>query len=96
MKRTKKKKGESKLTFTKKWLEILLVAAVVDMQLPFILAFLDKADIAETLAIAIVTEIVALFVPYLCKSYFETKEEKRNEMDKMMFLNEHEDFDERE
>lgn len=78
-KKRKKKKRFELNTYTKFWVTIILVIALIDMQLPFILAFLDKADIAESLATAIVTEIIAVLLGYMAKSFFETREEKRNE-----------------
>lgn len=50
------------------------------MQFPFILAFLGKENIAETLAIAIVTEIIGVFLVYCAKSFFETKEEENTRL----------------
>lgn len=75
----------TKLTFTKMWVNRILWVCLIDMQLPFVLAFLDKTEIAEALAIAIVTEIVALFSGYMAKSYWETKAEKKQEFDYHVF-----------
>ena len=70
---------KKKATFTKVWMTIILLVAVVDLQFSYVLAWYEK-EIAETLAVAIVTEIIGCFLGYLCKSYFETKEEKKNEL----------------
>lgn len=73
------KKRETKQTFTKKWTQRILWISLIDLQLPFILAFLDKTEIAESLATAIVTEIIGVTIGYMLKSYFETKAEKKQE-----------------
>jgi len=76
-----KRKSSFKLaTYTKRWVTIILVIALVDMQLPFILAFLDKTEIAESLATAIVTEIIAVILGYMAKSFFETRESEKNKI----------------
>lgn len=84
----KKKKTENKKTFTKKWIDRIFTVALIDIQFTYILAFLsvwlnfisgnpiDVESLVVTLAIAWVTEIVALGVAYFCKSYFETKAER--------------------
>lgn len=87
-----KKKITKRTTFTKKWINTLLVVAVIDLQLPFILAFLGRDEIAESLAIAIVTEIVGVISGYMCKSYFETKQEKKQALDEKKFTKKYEDM----
>ena len=69
-----------KTTFTKKFVTIIMAIALVDMQLPFILAFIGRENIAEELGKVIVTEIIGVFLVYCAKSFFETKEEKKNEL----------------
>lgn len=66
-------------TFSKVWLERILIVALVDIQLTYVLAFFNK-EIAETLSITLVTEVVAVFITYSCKAYFETKAEKEHEL----------------
>lgn len=66
---------KQKTTFTKKAMSLILIVALIDMQLPFILAFMDKPQIAEDLGKIIVVEIIGVFLVYCCKSFFETKEE---------------------
>ena len=65
-------------TFTKKWVSIIITIALIDMNIPFILAFMGREQIAETLAIAIVTEIIGVMGCYFAKSFFETRESERN------------------
>lgn len=64
-------------TYTKKMMNRIINVALVDMQIPFLLAYLGKDDIAETLGGLIVTEIIGVFLSYCVKSYFETKEQER-------------------
>ena len=66
---------KQKLTFTKKAISLILIVALIDMQFPFVLAFMDKPVIAEELGKVIAVEIIGVFLVYCCKSYFETKEE---------------------
>lgn len=72
----KPKRGNFK-TFSKTWVSRLMYIAVIDLQLSYLLAFLDKAQIAETLSIAVVTEIIGVMAVYFAKSFFETKEQER-------------------
>lgn len=65
-------------TYTKKMMTRIVTVALIDMQLPFILAFLGKDQIAETMGGLIVTEIVGVFLVYCLKSFFETKEAEKN------------------
>lgn len=67
-------------TFTKKWINRILTVAMIDIQFPFILAFLGREQIAETLAGLIVTEIVAVTLGYMCKAFFETREDEKNKV----------------
>lgn len=67
-------------TFTKKWVSIILWASLFFMFLSYILAFLDKTQIAESLSEQVCVVIVGTIIPYLCKSFFETYCEKKNEI----------------
>ena len=64
------------LTFSKKWVSRLMWIAVFDLQLSYLLAFLDKIQIAETLSVTIVTEIIGVMLGYFAKAFFETREEE--------------------
>lgn len=92
----RKRKQKSKNTFTKIWINRILWVCVIDMQFPYILALCDKTEIAESLAVAIVTEIVTVFVAYLAKSYFETKAEKKQEFEYHTFDSTHSKDEEEE
>ena len=64
-------------TFTKKAMKWIIAVALIDLQFPFILAFLDTTQIAETLGGLIVTEIIGVFLVYCAKSFFGTRESER-------------------
>ena len=65
------------ITYTKKMMNKIIFVALLDLQIPFILAFLGKEQIAETLGITIVTEIIGVFLVYCTKSFFETRESEK-------------------
>lgn len=77
----KKNKRFNKSTYTKKWIARILVVAMIDIQFSYILAFLGREAIAETLSGIIVTEIIGVTLGYLVKSFFETREEKKHELE---------------
>lgn len=66
-------------TFTKKAVAIILVVSLVDMQLSYILAFMGKEQIAESLSSEIATVIIGVMLGYFLKALFETFFEKREE-----------------
>ena len=65
------------ITYTKKMMNKIIFVDLLDLQIPFILAFLGKEQIAETLGITIVTEIIGVFFVYCTKSFFETREAEK-------------------
>lgn len=67
--------------YTKVWVNIILTVSLIDIQLCFVLAFLDKTQIAETLGVAILTEVVAIALGYMIKAFFETSSQKKNELE---------------
>ncbi len=72
-----KPKRSSFKTFTKTWVSRLMYIAVFDIQLSYLLAFLGKEQIAETLSITVVTEIIGVMSVYFIKSFLETRESER-------------------
>ena len=76
-KHNKKPQRGSRKTYTKKMMSRIITVALIDMQLPFILAYLGKTNIAETLGGLIVTEIIGVFLVYCAKSFFETREAEK-------------------
>lgn len=71
---------KEKKTYTKIVVTCLLIIGVINSELPYVLSFLDK-DTAEAIAIAWITEIVAVILGYMCKSYFETKQERKQDLE---------------
>lgn len=65
---------KKKWTYTKIMVPIMLIIGVIGGFMPFILAAFDKES-SESLGMTWVTEVVAVVLGYLCKSYFETKQE---------------------
>lgn len=79
--KTNKKRSKFFETFTKLWVSIVLICAVLDLQLSYILAFLGRENIAETLSVAVVTEVIGVLAVYMVRAYFDTKSEKKMELD---------------
>lgn len=66
-------------TFTKKAVTAILVFSLIDLQLSYILAFMGKDQIAESLSSTIATTVIGVMTGYFLKSLFETFFEKREE-----------------
>ena len=66
-------------TFSKKAVVSILVVSLADLQLSYILAFMGKEQIAESLSSTIATVIVGVMIGYFMKALFETFFEKREE-----------------
>lgn len=60
-----------------------MAVALIDMQVPFVLAFLGRDQIAEELGKVIVVEIIGVTLVYCLKSFFETREEEKNKLIRM-------------
>lgn len=73
----RKPKRSSFRTFTKTWVSRLMYIAVFDIQLSYVLAFMGREQIAETLSITVVTEIIGIMAVYCMKSFLETKESEK-------------------
>ena len=71
-------KNSKNTTYTKRMMNRIVAAALIDMQFPFILALLGRDQIAETMGGLIVTEIIGVFLVYCLKSFFETRESEKN------------------
>jgi len=80
-KKKEKKKPSLFETFTKLWVSVLLIVGVVDLQLSYVLAFLGYDQIAETLSVAVVTEIIGVTVAYIIRAFFDTRTEKKQELE---------------
>ena len=75
-----KKKKRTKKEYSKRMTTLILIVALVDIQLTYVLAFLGK-EIAETLAITLVTEVVAVFGTYSIKAYLGKRNEEKTRLE---------------
>lgn len=67
-------------TYTKRTVKVLLVIGVINAEIPYVLAAFGK-DPVEALGIAWITEIVAVILGYMCKAYFETKQQRKQDLE---------------
>lgn len=72
-------------TFTKTWVSVLLGVAIIDLQLSYYLAYVGRDQIAETLSVAVVTEIIGVAAIYIIRSHFDTKSEKQQDLAERKF-----------
>ena len=72
------KKRKTKIQYTKKTMTCILVVALFDLQIPYVLSFIGRENTLEDLSKTVVIEIIGVFLVYCVKSFFETKEEKKN------------------
>ena len=77
-KKEKKRFISKRITFTKRWTALILALSCLWITLSYLLAFFGKEQIAESLSQTVATVIIATFVPYLAKSYFETFASEKN------------------
>ena len=66
--------NKKRLTMTKVLVPALLIVGIIGGFMPYILAWRGM-ETAESMGIAWVSEVVATILGYLCKSYFESKQE---------------------
>lgn len=66
-------------TYTKKSVTTILAIALVDLQLSYVLAFMGREQIAESLSSTIASTIICVMLGYFSKALFETFFEKREE-----------------
>ena len=59
-------------TFTKKTVTVILIVSLIDLQLSYILAFMGKEQIAESLSSTIADTIIGIMLGYFLKALFET------------------------
>lgn len=72
--------NKSKLsTYTKRAVTAILVLALIDLQLSYVLAFIGREQIAETLSSEIASVIIGVMLGYFMKALFETFLEKRED-----------------
>jgi len=75
-----KHRRPDKRTYTKRAVKALLIIGAINGTMPFILAFLGK-DTASEVGIAWIVNVVAVILGYLVKSYFETKQERKQDLE---------------
>lgn len=95
----RRQKRSTQRTHTKKMMDRIVNVALMDMQFPFILALMGRENIAETMGGLIITEIIAVFLVYCAKSFFETNAQenirlREKEMDSCTGATESEEEDE--
>lgn len=66
-------------TYTKKAVTAILVIALIDLQLSYVLAFMGQVQIAESLSSTIASTVVGVMLGYFFKALFETFFERREE-----------------
>lgn len=71
-----RRKSIKKIETSKCLTIIILIVALVDLQLSYILAFLDK-PLNDTVSVAIVTEIITVCLGYFIKAFKSKKEEEK-------------------
>lgn len=64
-------------TMTKMWTNRLLWFSCAWISLSYVLAFMDKTQVATDLSIQVVTVIVGTFMSYVVRGFFDTYFEKR-------------------
>lgn len=79
-------------TFTKKAVAVILFVSIIDLQLSYVLAFIGKEQIAESLSSTIADTIVGVMLGYFLKALFETffeeREKRLNNFNQNQELNE--------
>lgn len=72
-----------KMTFSKKIMTVILVVSLIDLQLPFVLAWFGKdIESLTTLALALITEVISCWLIYALKSFFENREEEKTKLER--------------
>lgn len=63
--------------FYKKAVTVILIISLIDLQLSYVLAFMGKEQIAESLSSTIANTIIGVMLGYFLKALFETFFEER-------------------
>ena len=71
------------LSDTKKLVKAVVIVSMINGTIPYILSLLGRDPVAE-LGICWVGSILATVVTYCTKAYFETKQEKKQELENFM------------
>lgn len=75
------KKQKTKIQYSKLYMTLWQAFVMFWLSVYFVVDIIYyKAININNIVLALVTSVVATVIPYFCKSYFETKEEKTNEI----------------
>ena len=83
--RNRHRKRKTKTQYTKAAVTAILVVALFDLQMPYVLAFLGRENTLEELSKVILVNIIVVFFIYCLKSYFETKEEHKERRERGIY-----------
>ena len=83
--RNRHRKRKTKTQYTKGAVTAILVVALFDLQIPYVLAFLGRENTLEELSKVILVNIIVVFFIYCLKSYFETKEEHKERRERGIY-----------
>ncbi len=75
----KSNKPKKYITFTKRKFDIILYHGIFWVDLSYVLAFMDKQQIAEALSVQAIISIIGVFIAYCIKSAYEKKIGKEKE-----------------
>lgn len=83
--RNRHRRRKTKTQYTKGAVTAILVVALFDLQMPYVLAFLGRENTLEELSKVILVNIIVVFFIYCLKSYFETKEEHKERRERGIY-----------
>lgn len=90
---TSKKVKDSFSTYTKRIVSLILIFCIICMVLTYILAFMGRDQIAESLSTTIAQTILGTILGYMLKSYNESKQIENNTFKKAELIASIDDFD---
>lgn len=76
---TEDKNYETIKTLTKRWTNRLLWFSCIWVTLSYVLAFMDKTQVATDLSIQVVTIIIGTYIPYIVRGFLDTFSMKKQE-----------------
>ena len=85
-----KRHRENRRTYTKRAVKALLIVGVINGSVPYILSAFGREPVSD-LGIAWVTGVVAVMVGYMGKSYFETKQERKQDFEELKYMEGHDE-----
>ena len=65
-------------TYTKNLVAAIIGICIIDLQLTYLLAFLDRGSIAESLSQSLCMTILGVAFTYMIRAYFDSKAEHSN------------------